>query len=84
MKQMVDLSGGWEMTREDNEMERLVRDRIIQGNRDGFAERQFEDAQIRMAIKIEKIVKIIFTIPVLMVYLYFMRIVIQWLYGMVW
>ena len=72
------------MARKDNETQRMIRDRIIQGNREDFKERQFEDAQIRMAIKIEKIIKIIFTIPVLIVYLYFMRIVIQWLYGMVW
>ena len=65
------------MTRKDSEIERTVRDRIIQGNREDFAERQFEDSEIRRLIKLEKILKIIFCGPVIIISALVMLMIIQ-------
>lgn len=65
------------MTREDNERQREIRNRIIRTNREGTLEGQYEDAQIRRLIKIEKILKIVFLTPVLIITVFIMGLVIQ-------
>jgi len=66
-----------EMTRGDNERQREIRNRIIRTNREGTLEGQYEDAQIRRLIKVEKILKIIFLTPFLIVSVFMMGLVIQ-------
>jgi len=65
------------MTRGDNERQREIRNRIIRTNREGTLEGQYEDAQIRRLIKVEKILKIIFLTPFLIVSVFMMGLVIQ-------
>lgn len=65
------------MTKRYNERQREIRDRIIKTNREGSLEAQYEDAQIRRLIKIEKILKIIFLTPVLIVTTGMLGLVIQ-------
>jgi len=66
-----------EMTREDNERQREIRNRIIRTNREGTLEGQYEDAQIRRLIKLEKILKIVFLTPFLIISMFMMGLVIQ-------
>ena len=65
------------MTREDNERQREIRNRIIRTNREGTLEGQYEDAQIRRLIKLEKILKIVFLTPFLIVSTFMMGLVMQ-------